>query len=113
MLRGESPFYFDGVPETELYRSIEEDEVPPITNPNVSAEAKDLVFRLLEKDPLDRIGCLADGEREIVEHKWFASIDRKELRDRKLKAPWKPQVKDPFDISNFEDWGDIEDIAAV
>ena len=112
MLSGESPFYFDGVPETELYRSIEEDEVPPISE-NVSEAAKELVFKLLEKDPLDRIGSLAGGEKEIVDHKWFAGINRSELRNRKLKAPWRPNVKDPFDVSSFEDWGDIEDITAV
>ena len=111
MLVGESPFYFDGVPETELYRSIGEDDYPPIQDPKVSAEAKDLIHKLLEKNPNDRIGSLAMGEPEVLFHPWFQSVDAQALRNKSVKAPWMPRVKDPFDTSNFDDWDDVVDIA--
>ena len=110
MLCGESPFYFDGIPETELYRSIGEDGYPPIREPNVSPAAKDLVDKLLQKNPTDRIGSLAMGEEEVLLHPWFQSVDAQALRSRRIKAPWKPPVKDAFDTSNFDDWDDVEDI---
>jgi len=44
-----------------------------------SAEAKDLVSRLLEKDPKIRIGCGKLGIAELKDHEWFATIDWDQL----------------------------------
>lgn len=107
MLSCESPFFYEGIEQMELFRSIVDDYCPNLTD--VSSSANDLVKHLLEKDPTDRIGTLARGERDILHHSWFSSLSLIHLRKRELEAPWKPNVKDPFDTSNFDDWSSLED----
>lgn len=70
----------------------------------------DLLSRLLEKDPSHRIGSLAKGERDILDHAWFADdLDLQELRQRQVEAPWVPHLSDPMDTSCFDDWDDLVD----
>lgn len=107
MVSKSSPFYYDGVEEFELFRSIAEDDYPPLDK--LSPQARDLISRLLEKDPSNRLGSLANGEVDILNHAWFDGLSVTKLRERKVKAPWKPNVKDPFDTSNFDDWSEVED----
>lgn len=42
----------------------------------------------------------------IKEHSWFNGFDFNDLYDGKLEAPWRPNIKDEFDISNFDDYSD-------
>ena len=78
-----------------------------------SREATDLVRKLLVKDPTLRLGSLAGGERDILEHPWFSPLDLGNLRFRAVDAPWVPQIKDPFDTSCFDDWSHLEDRTKV
>jgi protein kinase A len=107
MLCGESPFFFYGIDTSELYRSIVEDDFPPL--PNATPKAVSLVDGLLIKDPNFRLGSVAGNESEIISHPWFEGLDVFEMRKKQLKAPWKPKLKDAFDASNFEDWTDLQD----
>jgi len=102
-----SPFFYEDIEQIELFRSIAEDNAPKISK--VSSEALDLINKLLEKDPSKRLGSLARGEREILNHEWFKDLDLSSLKCRLLQAPWKPSVKDPLDTSNFDDWSYLED----
>ena len=107
MLSTSSPFYYDGIEELELFRSISEDTFPPIDN--ICSNANDLISSLLEKDPRNRLGSLANGDKDILQHAWFKGLSIAKLRSRQIEAPWKPNVNDPFDTSNFDDWSDLED----
>ena len=107
MLCGESPFFFYGIDTSELYRSIIQDDFPPL--PSASSDAVSLVDGLLVKDPNFRLGSLANGESDIISHPWFHGLDVFEMRKKNLKAPWVPEIKDPFDASHFEDWSELED----
>jgi serine/threonine protein kinase len=104
---GENPFYFEGMDQISLFRSIVQDGYAP---PNgASRAAKDLISKLLTKDPTQRIGSLARGEREIFEHEWFADFDRHAMKRKELKAPWVPAIKNPFDTSCFDNWDHLVD----
>ena len=50
----------------------------------ISAEAKDLLGGLLVKDPVQRLGGGPEDAKEIMNHVFFASIDWKDLEDRKV-----------------------------
>ena len=47
-----------------------------------------------------RIG--AGGMQEVKSHPFFASVDWQEIAERRHEAPWKPEVKTPSDVSNFD-----------
>jgi serine/threonine protein kinase len=107
MVTGESPFYYEGMDQMTLFRSIVEDDFePPL---NASPVAADIIAKFLVKDPTQRLGSLVRGEREIFEHDWFNDIDLQALRGREIKAPWVPEIKDAFDTSWFDDWNHLED----
>lgn len=108
MITGENPFYFEGMDQMALFHSILEDDFP---EPNGASEsARDLIAKLLEKDPTKRIGSLMDrGELDILEHSWFADLDLAALRRKEIPAPWVPVVKDPLDMACFDDWNHLVD----
>jgi serine/threonine protein kinase len=104
---GDNPFYFEGMDQMTLFRSIVQDGYEsPVS---ASRAATDLISKLLTKDPTQRIGSLARGEREIFEHEWFADLDRHAMRRKELKAPWVPTIKNPFDTSCFDNWDHLVD----
>jgi serine/threonine protein kinase len=107
MITGESPFYYEGMDQMSVYKGIVEDDFePPI---NASPAAADIISKFLVKDPTQRLGSLARGEREIFEQEWFNDIDLQALRRREIKAPWVPDIKDALDTSCFDDWNHLED----
>lgn len=53
-------------------------------------ELKDLVRRLLCKQPLRRLG--AKGAAEVRRHPWFAKFDWRGLGKRGVRAPYVPKV---------------------
>ncbi|EER02463.1 protein kinase, putative [Perkinsus marinus ATCC 50983] len=65
--------------------------------------AKGLVKKILTADLSKRYGNLKNGADDIKKHKWFASIDWDALLRKEIPAPYKPDMKDANDISNYED----------
>jgi hypothetical protein len=63
----------------------------------------------LVKEPTQRLGSLARGEREIFEQEWFTDMDLQALRLREIEAPWVPAIKDVLDTGCFDDWNHLED----
>jgi len=107
LLCGDSPFFFFGIEQVELYRSIVEDGYPALKSSTPAAAS--MIDGLLTKDPSLRLGSLEKGELDIIKHEWFEGLDVESMRERKLEAPWKPNIKDPFDTSSFENWDDLKD----
>lgn len=107
MLTGNLPFYKEGMQQMDLFRAI----VKGIYDPprGVSQEAADIVSCFLTRDPSKRLGHLAGGEEDILNHPWFSIFDFDELRDAKVKPPFKPKIKNALDCSNFEDWTHLDD----
>jgi cGMP-dependent protein kinase len=67
-------------------------------------EAQDLIKRLLTPNPSLRLGSLAGGVQDIMDHQWYrsASFKWEDLYQKKLSAPYKPPINDPLDTSNFD-----------
>jgi RAC serine/threonine-protein kinase len=69
---------------------------------NLSPDAKDILSKLLIKDPKYRLGGGENDGREIMEHPFFASMDWKKLYNRELKPPFIPRIAKEDDVSNFD-----------
>jgi len=68
----------------------------------MSDECKDLISKLLDKDPAKRLGT-SGGVDEILSHPFFASINLDELVEKKIEAPFKPKLSsNVLDVSNFD-----------
>ena len=78
----------------KLYEMIcqEKLEIPG----NLSELAKDLISKLLEKDPQRRAGF-----NQIKKHPWFKDFDWELVENKKMKAPWVPKTIEDFGIGNF------------
>lgn len=67
-------------------------------------DAKDLLTRLLRKDPSKRLGYhMPKDLQTIKKHRFFRKIDWKALEARSLPAPIAPVVTDPALAENFSD----------
>ena len=68
MLTGQPPFMHHSKPA--LYKLIKYSD--PILNYTfLSADAIDLCSKLLNKNPLERLGSHANGIKDIFQHPWF------------------------------------------
>lgn len=73
----------------------------------MSDEVKDLMMRLLCKDPKFRLGSIS-GIKEILAHPWFKGIKSKDVLDKKMEPPYKPNpIKFNFDEKEFKK-GELE-----
>ncbi|OXB69131.1 hypothetical protein ASZ78_009607 [Callipepla squamata] len=99
MLVGESPF--PGDDEEEVFDSIVNDEVqyPRF----LSSEALSIIRKLLRKCPERRLGAGEKDAEEIKIQPFFKEMDWDALYARTLKPPFVPTLKDPTDISNFDE----------
>lgn len=92
LLTGRQPF---SSPKTDdpmvVMRRIVDENWPIKYPPYLSAEAKDLITRMLERKPGKRLGMLSGRAQDIKSHKWFAGFDWDALESRKMEAPRKPQ----------------------
>ena len=94
---GIPPFYSQNV--NEMYRKIQ--EAPLLFPPNLSNACKDLITKLLERDPKKRMGSKDDDFKEIQKHAFFKSIDWQKLYNKEIEAPYKPSVKGYVDYTRL------------
>ena len=80
---------------------IEGEETP--RNYKVSEDAKNIISKLLEKDPNNRLG--KNGLKEIQKHPFFNSINFEDLKKKKVKCPFKPEIitEDSELTKNFDE----------
>ncbi|KAF7125308.1 hypothetical protein CNMCM5793_001486 [Aspergillus hiratsukae] len=89
MLTGLPPFHDENLQEPLTFPSS--DIVPP--------PAQDLLTRLLDRDPLRRLGT--NGAAEIKSHQFFANIDWCKLLQRKYEPSFRPNMVDVCATDNF------------
>uniref|UniRef100_A0A8B9LPU1 non-specific serine/threonine protein kinase n=1 Tax=Astyanax mexicanus TaxID=7994 RepID=A0A8B9LPU1_ASTMX len=98
MMCGRLPFYSQD--HEKLFELILMEEIRfPRT---LSPEAKDLLAGLLQKDPKQRLGGGPEDAKEIMQHKFFAGIEWKDVYEKKLAPPFKPQVTSETDTRYFD-----------
>lgn len=107
MLVGRSPFYAYGSDQVSLFKRIVQVKYgfPPGL---VNDLAQDLITRLIVRRQSNRFGCLARGDMDVRDHPWFAVIDHDKLLNKKIPAPWVPQIKDTLDTSHFDSYQSVE-----
>lgn len=105
MIVGFPPFYHSN--QQTMYELIEKFPVKfpdPVKHKiPMSEEVKDLISKLLAKDPKDRIGT-EGGVNEILKHPWFEGFDFDKLLKKELEPPMIPKLSESKDdVSNFDE----------
>jgi len=68
----------------------------------LSPDAKDLLTRLLRKEPRKRLGGNMPKDLSIIQgHRFFRKVDWKAMQKRELAAPIQPIITDPAAAENF------------
>lgn len=65
---------------------------------------KDCIRNLLIPDWKKRLGSTSEGSDGVKMHEWFKVIDWQKLFEKKITAPFIPEVKSLDDTSNFEEY---------
>ena len=60
---------------------------------HVSAESREIISKLMTKNPDRRLGSVSDAE-EVMEQSFFACINWSDLKKKRITPPFKPQVGD-------------------
>ncbi|KAJ1884615.1 hypothetical protein LPJ66_010528, partial [Kickxella alabastrina] len=110
MLTGAVPF--KGRAPAQISKNISKTKVK---YPNyMTPDAKDLIIRLLRKNPAQRIGYGPKGIAELKKHRFFRKIDWERLeRDHaSFMPPIIPVVASDCDVSNFATEFTAEELAA-
>ena len=69
----------------------------------LSPDAKDLLTRLLRKEPSKRLGTQPKDLHTIKKHRFFRKIDWKALERREVEPPIQPFITDPELAENFSE----------
>lgn len=97
LLLGCTPF--KGARRDNTFHNILHKKLSFPDKPEISAAAKDLITKLLVKDPANRLGTL-HGAEEVKAHPWFADINFELMRQTPPPFPYtKPR---PLDTNKFE-----------
>ncbi|KAJ1726639.1 Serine/threonine-protein kinase Sgk2 [Coemansia biformis] len=68
----------------------------------VGRYAQDFVFRLMERDPRNRVGHGMFGTENVKRHAFFHGIDWGKIYRQEYAPPFVPQVSSIFDLSNID-----------
>ena len=85
-----------------MYRKAIREKVVFKKTVKVSDEAKDVIVKLLQKNPKKRLGSQADS-LEVLSHPWFSDLDWTKLLEKEIKAPFIPEVSGDSFLKNFDD----------
>uniref|UniRef100_A0A4W5KS77 protein kinase C n=1 Tax=Hucho hucho TaxID=62062 RepID=A0A4W5KS77_9TELE len=94
MLIGQSPFH--GRDEEELFQSIRTDD--PCYPQWLAKDARDILIKLFVREPERRLGVKGN----IRQHSFFKDTNWNALEKREVAPPFRPTVKSPSDVSNFD-----------
>eukprot|EP01083_Nonionella_stella_P149536 475133_1 len=90
---GIPPFYSQNI--KEMYRKISED--PLLFPPNLSSDCKDLITKLLCRDPKQRLGAGPEDVEQIKTHSFFNNIEWDKLYRKDVVPPYKEDKCRDFD----------------
>ena len=107
MLCGLPPFYVENV--DKMYELIKTGTVKFPKRIPLTEDAKDVILKLLEKNPKKRLGA-QKGIEEIKNHSFFASIDFDMIVNKKIKAPFIPKLSGDTDVQYFDEEFTNEDV---
>ena len=98
MLTGLPPFYSRNI--NHMYEKILKAELRcPSYLPN---DVKDLIEKLLVRDPMRRLGSSPSDIKELEAHPFFASLDFGKVYNKGYTPIYKPNVGSDTDVANFD-----------
>lgn len=98
MICGHLPFY--NRDHEELFDLILHEDIKlPST---LSPSSRDLLSKLIVKDPAGRLGSSEADGNDIMAHDFFSDIDFEKLYNLEIKAPFVPKSKSETDVANIE-----------
>ncbi|KXN88120.1 Protein kinase C-like protein, partial [Leucoagaricus sp. SymC.cos] len=99
MLLGQSPFR--GEDEDEIFDAILEDEpLYPITMPR---DAVSILQKLLQRDPIRRLGSGKEDAEEIKRQPFFKDVNWDDVLNKRIPPPYFPKINGMADTSNFDE----------
>ncbi|XP_055879568.1 ribosomal protein S6 kinase alpha-5-like isoform X3 [Biomphalaria glabrata] len=101
LLTGASPFTVDGEKNSQSEISKRIQKCNPPYPETFSREVKDLIQRLLTKDPSKRLG--SKSAEDVKRHPFFNSLNWEDLAQKKVPAPFVPNIRHEMDLSNFSE----------
>ena len=110
LMAGKTPFYSRGSSQVDMFKRIVlmKYSFPPF----MSDEAKDIVEKLLQRNPSKRLGNLSNGPIDVKTHPFYnaTGVSFSDLLDKKATAPWVPETADPLSASmqNYDDFSMAE-----
>jgi serine/threonine protein kinase len=86
MLTGLLPFYSD------IFENIRENIISkPLHLPKLMpTNAKDILSRLFDRDPEQRLGFNVNGASEVKQHAFFQDLDWQEIIERRTELSFQP-----------------------
>jgi serine/threonine protein kinase len=110
LLVGQTPFADQH--QSEIFKKIIHSERSIHFPVGFDANARDLVQRLLMKNPAQRLGNLAGGVGDIQNHPWFvaAGFDWSALESRTVSPPYSPPIADALDTANFDQYQEDDNV---
>lgn len=98
MLTGSSPFHDQNGKKIQE-KILKSKLVLPFY---LSLDAKDILTRLLRKEPSKRLGASMPKDMQTIKkHRFFRKIDWRKLELRELEPPIRPLITDPELAENF------------
>lgn len=98
MLLQQSPFR--GEDEDEIYDAILADE--PLYPIHMPRDSVSILQKLLTREPEIRLGSGVTDAQEIMSHAFFRNINWDDVYNKRVPAPFKPEISNPTDTSNFD-----------
>jgi len=106
MLASFTPFYHDDF--MKMYARIAKGRFKCPSH--LTKHAREIIKDFLQVMPTRRLGVIKGGAKLIKKHKWFQGFQWDSLIKRQLSAPITPQVRNPFDTSNFDPVEDADPV---
>ncbi|KXS20855.1 hypothetical protein M427DRAFT_119397 [Gonapodya prolifera JEL478] len=100
MMTGRSPFH--GSNDDEIFAAVVNDPLSFPMDVPLSRMAMGLIRRLLEKDPVRRLGSGPADGYIVMKHPWFADVDFEKVAQLEVEPPFIPEVTSVKDASNFD-----------
>ncbi|KAJ3224500.1 Serine/threonine kinase [Clydaea vesicula] len=98
MLVGRYPFHGDD--ELQILDAILDDSIE--YPPNLPRETFAILNQLLNRNPARRLGGGKMDAEEVKKHPYFNGVDWNAILSKQIPPPWKPTIKSPTDVSNFD-----------